>query len=177
MIRSRSIRGLSAVEILISAAFAFGLLSGAVSMAASSADLARGSAAEDAVARRVSESLATVSDAIRKASLASIRKLDGTEFADGESDVGFTGQPVIGFEGVPLLGPETTVRLDVPPGGGDGEILRNSGGIVERIARGVTEFKITRTGDAFVVAVRARSGDRNARRVATASLTAHTRNP
>lgn len=175
--RRRRVRGLSLVEVVVAAAISTGVLGGAVAVLRSTSELARGAAAEDAASWRVTQALDAVVEEIRRSSGASVLHLDGTPFSNGTSDSGFTSRRVLTFSGTPTLAPARTIRFDLAPSATEGELVNAAGPVVQTVARGITEFQVTRTAGSYVVTIAAQSGDRQSLRKARGSVTVRSRNP
>jgi hypothetical protein len=174
MRRSRRERGLSLVETLVSATLAVGVLGVTGAMVDASTEVARSTENQGHADTRVQRALVPLVEAIRRGSLGSARRLDGTNFVDGTSDQGFQIRPVLGFDGVPLTGELVTYRFDQAAG----ELLRSEGPIEAVLATGVTAFTASRTGGTFTFDVVAHSGPADARgRTAEGSMRATSRNP
>lgn len=169
-------RGSTLWETVVGASFAVVVLGAGVQLTKSGSDLARSAAAGDTAGRRAEHALSVFADAVRSGSLAEFRRVDGSTFADGTSDDGIQGRRVVGYSGAPILG--TTFTLRWQASGASGEVLRVQDGITEVVARGVERFRVTRTGDAFSVAVTTSvEVQGESERTARGTLTARSRNP
>jgi hypothetical protein len=175
MRRRRSVRGLSAWEVLVASLLGAGMIGGGIAVTQSSTALAASSAWEDSASRHVEQVLRALTDALRTGSLDTVRRADGvTALANGGSDTGITIQRVLGYSGDVDLDAPITYSLDAA----SGDVVRTQNGVSQTLARGITSLSITRTGDSFTVVVAAHAGPSDDRgRTARGSVTVRTRNP
>lgn len=179
MRRRRRTRGFSIIELAVTTVAAT-LLIGAgvlvVNIARTSAD---SSVRVQTVDTRADRALWPIVREARRGSLATLQKLDGTAFSDGETTTGFSVIPVIGWDGGPVTGPRFTYWLDQEVGAVSGVLMRSEEGAADRgIATNVTEFTVTRTDQRLVVSITVRSGPEDDReRTTTASVEISPRNP
>jgi hypothetical protein len=166
--------GLTLLELVVSAALSVLVLGGAAKMIDASSSVSKSTNDAGYASWRVDTALNEMSDAIHRGSLASARKLDGTTFTEGTTDVGFQIRQVTGFRGVPTTSGLVTYRWD----GTTKEVVRQDGIVYSVIARNVTSFSITRTVDVFTISVEARSGPKDDRsRKCAGAIQVCTRNP
>lgn len=178
MTRRRRTAGLSALEVVVSAALGSIVLGGGIVVTSSSSEVARSSATEDAASRHVARVLRLTCDEIRRASLGTVTLPDGSPLASGASASGFRSRRVLGFSGAVVLDTVAAIRFVQEPGAATGDIVRTQSGVDETIARGVTSFSIARNLDSFTVNVAARSGSMDDRgRGAHGTMTVVVRNP
>jgi prepilin-type N-terminal cleavage/methylation domain-containing protein len=161
--RLRSTKGLTLIEVLVSLSLAGVVLAAAGKLLDSSCNLAKSDAEAGLADQRVQHVLLPLSDAIRRGSLASIRHVDGANFSSGTSDSGFQVRQVLSNHGAPVAGPLIIYRLDKPAGATEGEILRIEGPIQSVLASGVTDFKVTRSGNLFTIDVSTHAGPQDDR--------------
>jgi hypothetical protein len=126
---------------------AIGLLSTAAGLAASTSGTSTARRRADTVLWRVLRDL-------RRASLASLKRADGSSFADGDSDLAVSMQVIESWSGTAGAGPSVEYAFDAA----SGEVTRTEDGRTELLAREVTAFAVTRTADRLTVAVSARNG-------------------
>jgi prepilin-type N-terminal cleavage/methylation domain-containing protein len=176
---SRRQRGMTLIEVMISSALAVVILGGAVMLMDSADKLASSSARTTAVSSKADRAVWLVSQDLRRATLASAAKADGTGFFDGDESDALTFSLVSGFDGATVIRGDTiSYRFVRPAGAAEGEIFREQNGVSRLIARRVTDFNVSRNRAVFRVAVSAVAGpdDDRARR-ATAVATILPRNP
>ena len=174
MRRLRSSKGLTLLELIISASLSAVVLLGAGSMVSASTNLSQSSTNVGESTRRVDATLGELADAIRRGSLASARRSDGTNFASGTTDSGIQIRRVVGFRGTPVTSDLVAYRWDSTTG----DVLRVEDAVVSILASHVTAFAITRTADLFTVTLTSRSGPQDDRgRTATGMLQIAARNP
>ena len=155
MKRRRDVLGAALVETTVATALAIAVLGAGSALVGSGSDLARSAAAGDIAARHAERALLAFEDAIRSGSLAAVRRVDGTTFADGAFDDGMSGRRVVGYSGNPVLGTRFKLRWVADATGTSGDVFREQDGVTEMIAHGVPRFRVTRTGSAFTVSVTA----------------------
>jgi prepilin-type N-terminal cleavage/methylation domain-containing protein len=171
-------RGFSVIEVTISVAVLGGLLIAAGFVLRTSGDLAQSAADEGAAADRVQQSLLPVANQLRRASFATLQSLDSTPFSDGENDVGVRFRKVSGFNGSPVLTSPSVVRWTRPVGSPEGEVTLEQDGVTVVLARHVTDFDVSRTGETLTIRATARSGPNDARgRTQTGRIVVRARNP
>jgi hypothetical protein len=176
--RTRTQSGLTMLEVAVSAALAAGVLTGATYMLDASRRVAQSTNDVGDAAKRADLVLEQLADAIRRGSLASMRKLNGTNFSSGQSDVGLQLRFVTGYVGTPTVSDLVTYRWDRAVGATEGELVRADGAVDTVVARHVTDFSVARAGDLFTLTVAARSGPTDDRgRVARGSCQITARNP
>lgn len=180
MLRTRRRQsGMSLIEVLLSSALAVLILGGAVMLLDSADKLASSAARTTVVAGKADRAVWLVSQDLRRATLASASKADGTGFFDGDSDQFVSFSLVKGYDGSAVVRGDTiTYRFVRPAGATEGEIFRDQNGVSRLIARRVTDFNVSRSRAVFRVAVSAVAGpdDDRARR-ATAVANILPRNP
>ena len=170
--------GVSAVELIMSATLAVGVLGGVGYMIDASQGVARSTTDAGTASARVGETLTKLADAIRRGSLASARHIDGTNVADATNDTGFQIRAVTAFSGAPVTANLVSYRLDLPPGATEGDLIRTEGAFVAVLASHVTSFRVARAGNLFTLSMSARSGPRDDRgRTSTGSVQVSARNP
>lgn len=178
MRRTRSEGGLTIVEVAISAALLVGVLAGANAMVSASSGVAQSTNNLGIASNKADQTLRKVADAIRRGSIASVLRLDGTYFSAGATDTGFTIREVRTYTGVPVLSSPATYQFVLPSGQLEGSIERTQDGITRVIARGVASFSVSRTGNLFTFVLQTRSGPSDDRlRSIRATLQAAARNP
>ena len=176
--RTRKSRGTSLVEVVLSLSAVLAVLAGAGAVAKSSNDLATSSGLADGSSRRVQRVLDTFADEIRRASQASITRVDGSAFETGATYRSFRYQRVTGYGGTLQVGPQLMIRYLRANTAPDGTVVRMNGSVQEILARNVTEFSVTRNGTAYTARVAVRLGGPTDRgRVARGEVTVQTRNP
>jgi Tfp pilus assembly protein PilV len=176
--RARRSRGLSLVEVSVSVALIVAVLGGATALLDASESLAQSANDQSLALNRVDRVLAPLADELRKGSLASARKLDGTTFSDGQNDVGFQIRPVRGWSGTAETGDLVTIRWVRPAGAPVGDVVRSQDGVEVTLARNVTNFQVSRIGNVFRFEIAARAGpEDDRRRTASGSVTVMARNP
>lgn len=175
---ARRTRGLSLIEVMISATLGVMVLGGSGVLLTASNELALSANRTTTVQTRVDRALWPIVHEIRRASLATIRKADDTTFSDGETSVGISISRVVGFDGSPILGPRTLYRLVTPAGAARGNLVAVSQGRTRVVARNVTAFSVTRTGRTFSLQISTREGPADDRGRSTAgSVAVAPRNP
>jgi type II secretory pathway component PulJ len=176
--RSRTNRGTTLVEVLISSALAVLLLGGATMLLQSTQTLADSSDRMNAAQMRSDRALWPLVDDMRRGSMASVATTGGATFSDGTADSGISLQRVEGFEGDILRGTTIDYRWVVPGGATEGSLVRTQDGVDRTLARRVEAFSITRAGELFTVSITTVSGpnDDRARR-SNASIAVTPRNP
>ena len=178
MKRTRSSRGLTIVELTISSALLVGVLAGTNAMVSTSSGVARSTSDEGTAAARADRALQLLTTAIRRGSLATLQRVDGSAFVDGGTDTGFRIQANIDYLGSAVLGTVATYRLDIPAGATEGSILQTQDGVTRDLVNGVTAFSITRVGTLMTLDIRTQSGPSDDRRRSThAVVQATSRNP
>jgi hypothetical protein len=111
-------------------------------------------------------------------SLQSVRQPGGTEFADGATADGIGYRRVLGFQGTLQLDAPSTLRWIRPSGATEGDVVLSDGAVEQTIAKHVTDFAVTRSGDTFAVRVAVRMGPQDDRgRVARGTVSVQPRNP
>lgn len=159
--------GLTLLEVTISAALLSGVMIGAQSLLQTSAKLTDSETRAGVAAERVGRATNLLADALRHGSLATTRHVDGTNFTDGTSDRGIQVKPVLAYRGIPILGADAaSYHWD----SAREELVRTVTGVDETLARGVTSFSVSRTGNLFTIEVTARCGPADDR-----GRTSHTR--
>lgn len=178
MRRSRSARGLTIVEVTISAALLVGVLAGTNALVATSSGLARSTSDEGTAGARADRALQLLTQAIRHGSMATLQHVNGSAFADGESGTGFKIQADVGYNGTAILGTVATYQIAIPGGATEGSITQTQDGITRILVSGVTAFTVTRAGTLLTLDVSTRAGPADDRRRAVhAIVQATTRNP
>jgi hypothetical protein len=178
MRRNRSSAGVTIVEIAIGVALSTAVLGGAGMMLSSTGRVAQSTNDGGVASNRAAEVLDELGDALRRGSLASLRRADGTAFADGGTDSGFQVRQVASYSGGQVLAAAVTYRFEPPSGDADGVVLRAEGAFETIVARGVTAFTVSRAGTLFTLNVRTRSGPADDRgRTQHAVLQVAARNP
>jgi hypothetical protein len=176
--RRRAARGMTILELVIGGSILVGILAAADLMFAASSGVARSANDQGVAANRVARSLRVMTDALRRGSLASARRLDGSGFMDGDTDTGFQIRTVQGYSGSAVLSSLCSYRLEIATGATSGQVIRSEDGYEEVLANGVTALTVTRSGNIFTFDVSARSGPEDDRgRVFQASEQAAARNP
>ncbi len=177
-LRRRSARGFTLVETVISVALVVGVLGAAVALLDTSNDLAQSVNDERAAAIRVDKGLTSISEEFRKGSLATVLHLDGTTFSDGDTDVGFMMRRVVGWNGSTVQSAQVRYEVVTSSGFGTGELIRQEGTLQTVLARGITAFRVTRSGTSFTFQIDAASGQTDDRqRKASGSVRVVARNP
>jgi hypothetical protein len=147
-------------------------------MAKASTDVQQSTNDATTAAMRADRALQLLSEKVRKGSLATMRHVDNSTFADGSADSGFKIQAVTGYTSVPVLAPETTYRFVIATGAPEGSLIETQNGVDRVIVNGVTSFVVSRSGELFNFNIRTRSGPTDARaRTVRANLQAASRNP
>jgi hypothetical protein len=160
------------LELVLSSSILITILGGAQMMLAASSGVARSTNDQGVAGERAARALRTLSQSLRRGSLASMRALDGSNFGDGANDVGIQLREVANFNGVPVLNGIATYHLS-----GD-QLLRTEDGLDSVIVTGVTSFTVARSGNIFTFDVRTRSGPADDRaRTAHATMQVAARNP
>ncbi len=178
LLRRRAARGLTAFELMATASLAVGILIAANLMLQASTDVSKSTADQGAAQMRVQRSLLPLGDVIRRGSLASLRHVDGTNFAGGTSDTGFQIRRVVSYCGAPIVSALRTYRWDRPAGATEGDLIRVDGTVNSVLVRHVTNFNVSRTGNLITITVSTRSGPTDDRaRTATGTLEVAARNP
>jgi prepilin-type N-terminal cleavage/methylation domain-containing protein len=176
--RTRSCRGFTLIEVTISTALLACVLGVTKSLVAAATTLASTTNDASAATGRADRALQTACAAIRRGSFATLRRADGTAFADATSDSGFQIQEVRSFSGALVLGTAARYRLVIPAGQTEGSIVLTQDGLDRTIANGVTAFTVTRSGPLTTLDVRTRSGPANDRaRNVHATTQVDSRNP
>lgn len=150
--------GFSLVEVLISSFLAVVVLGTSAMLLSAGSNLHQSSIHATAAARRCDHVLWPLVNDLRKASLASVRRGDGSTIPDGGSAEALRMRVVERVEsGVPL-GPEVIYSLSIPTGATAGQLLRTTDTGAQVLARGVSQFRITRAGDRFTFELTTGSG-------------------
>lgn len=167
-------RGLTLVETVVASSLIAAILGGAISLLDATQDLAESATNQRTAARRVDRALSRMAQELRRGSLATVRQLDDSSFADAETDVGFSMQPVVGWDGAAVLGDRITYEFDATTG----EIVRSDGVIETVLSRGLTGFSVQRTGNLFTFTTQTSAGPADDRsRTASGALSVVARNP
>ena len=175
---TRSQAGVTVIELALSATLAVGVLGGAGMMIDASSRVAQSTNDQGAASLRVGATLFQLTDAVRRGSLASARRVDGSNFDDGANDTGFQIRFVTGYNGAPITSDLITYRWDVPAGAAEGDVIRVDGGIETVMSRHVTNFSVSRAGNIFTITLTARAGPTDDRaRVSTGVVEVTARNP
>jgi len=178
MRRTRSCRGITLLEVTISSALLLCVLGATNSLVAAATGLASTTNDINTASGRADRALQTASAAVRRGSFATLRRVDGTAFADASSDSGFQIQEVRSYSGALILGTAATYKLVIPAGRTEGSVVRTQDGLDRTIANGVTGFTVTRSGSLLVLDVRTRSGPADDRaRFIHATTQVESRNP
>jgi len=176
--RGRSARGLTIVEVTVSAALLVGVLAGTNALVSASSGLARSTSDEGTAGARADRALQLLTQAIRHGSMATLQHVDGSAFVNGENGTGFKIQADVGYNGSAILGTVATYQFSLPGGATEGSIVRIQDGITRILVNGVTAFTVTRTGTLLTLDVSTRSGPTDDRkRSVHAIVQATTRNP
>ncbi len=174
MLRSRRQSGFTLIETIIATTLVAAILGGAISLLDASQKLAESATNERTAARRVDRALTRMSQELRRGSLATVRQLDASSFDDGETDLGFSVQPVTGWDGGPILGDRVTYEFDATTG----ELVRDDGLVETVLSRGLTAFTVSRTDTMFTFSTATTAGPTDdRRRTATGTLSMVARNP
>jgi hypothetical protein len=169
---------MTAVELVIASVLLAVVLAGANMMVSASSGLAQSDNHVGIASNRSAHVLRTMTAAVRRASLASVRVLDGTTFSEGLADTGFQFREVTNYVGSAVLSNLVEYRLDKPAGAVEGQLLHVQDGVSSVIANGITAFSVARTGNVFTFDVRTRSGPLDDRgRTAHATVQVVARNP
>jgi type II secretory pathway pseudopilin PulG len=178
MKRAHSVRGTTLIETVIGAALLIVVIGAAAAMAKASTDVQQSTNDATTAAMRADRALQLIAEKLRKGSLATLRRLDDSTFADGTSDVGFKIQAVTGYTTAPVLAPQARYNYVVSMGAPDGSLVETQNGVSRVIVNGVTAFTVTRSGQLFTIDITTRSGPTDARaRTVHATLQAASRNP
>lgn len=176
--RRRRVAGVSALEVVISASLGSIVIGGGIAVTSSSSEVARSSATEDSASRHVEKVLRVVAESIRRSSRSSLGVAVGSPLANGATTDAIVSQEVLGYSGAIRLDAPATIRFVRAPGAETGDVVRTQSGVDETIARGITSFAVARSGDAYTIAVAARSGpDDDRGRGAHGAMTVAVRNP
>jgi hypothetical protein len=171
-------RGMSLIETAIASmlGIAVVLVAGRILMATS--DVAGSTTAASSAELRADHVVWSLAEDLRRASLARVQHLDTNPFADGDSATGISLQVVERWiDGVPE-GPRRDYQLLGAIAGGEGRVIRRSGGQTTVVARGVTRFRLTRQGRRFLISLTAVAGPNDdRRRTVTHEVSASPRNP
>ena len=165
---------MTVIEVLVSSALAVVILGGAVMLLQSADELASSSARTTAVASKADGVVWQIAQDLRRSTLSSAAKADGTGFFDGDADTGMSFALVGGYDGSTVVRGDTiSYRFVLPAGATEGEIFRDQNGTSRLVARKITDFSISRTRSMFRVSVTAVAGpndDRARRATATANI-------
>jgi hypothetical protein len=176
--RLRSSRGMTIVEVAVSATILIAILAGTNAMMDTSSGVAQSTTNQGNASARADRALQLLASAIRKGSLATLQKLDGSTFSDGQNDVGFKIQEDTGYNGSAILGPITTYQFVLPVGATEGSITQTQNGVGRVLVNGVTAFTVTRAGDLLTLDVQTESGPADDRlRTVHGVVQVTTRNP
>jgi Tfp pilus assembly protein PilW len=176
--RSRKARGASLIEAVIGSALLIVVIGAAAVMASASTGVQQSTNDATTAAMRADRAVALIADALRKGSLSTLRRLDGTSFSDGASDSGFRVQRVENYTSVPVLDTVSRYQFVLPSGATEGSLIHSQDGVDRVIVNGVTSFTVSRSGTLFTIDIRTRSGPTDDRaRTVHASLQAASRNP
>jgi hypothetical protein len=175
--RPRRDLGTTIVEVSIGAALLVVVVGAAAAMATTSSGVAQSTADTTAAAMRADRALAILGEALQIGSLATLKKSDGTAFADGASGTGFQIQKVSGYTNAAVLDASATYHFDITAGALSGSLIQTQNGIDRVIVTGVTSFTVTRAGTLFTLNISTRSGANDDRaRTTTATLQVASRN-
>jgi competence protein ComGF len=178
MRRAHSVRGATLIETVIGAALLIVVIGAAAAMAKASTGVQQSTNDSTTAAMRADRALQLVADAIRKGSLATLRRRDGSAFTDGTSDTGFQIRAVKGYTTTPVLDSVATYHFDIVTGKPEGSLIQTQNGVDRVIVNGVTAFTVTRAAQLFTIDIRTRSGATDDRaRTVHAALQAASRNP
>jgi hypothetical protein len=150
--------GFTVLEMLISAVVLVVVLAATAGLVEASRGLSQTSSDAVVASTRVDRALAPMADALRRGSLASVRRTDGANFGSGSADVGFSVRGIEAWSGRPVESAPVTYRFDLPAFATEGEIVRVKDGVEEVLARGVTSFSVSRTGNVFELSIATTSG-------------------
>lgn len=155
----RSQTGSTLVEVLIVSALLAGIAGAALYLFTAANDLSESTQNSGQALVRLDRAVSTSSRILRRGSMGTLRKLDGTEFLEGETDNGFSIDTVTDF------GPNATpIRANVaiewvlPTGATRGSVMRREGTAETTVVSGVSDYRITRQGRRLVLRVTAESG-------------------
>ena len=170
--------GMTLIEVVIATVLLVAVLGSALTLLDTSNSLAQSVNDERAAAMRVDRALGSIADEFRKGSLATATHLDGTTFSDGDAGDGFQIRPIEGWNGAAVLGTQIRYELSIEVGAPAGELVRREGSIETLLARGITDFSVTRDGSSFLFTVQSQSGQQDDRlRTASGTLRVMARNP
>ena len=177
--RRRRTRGFSLIELAVSTVVAVLLVGAAVMTTKIARESADSSVRAQTVGTRADRALWPMIRETRRGSLATLQKLDGTAFSDGETTTGFSIEPVTGWDGSLVTGPRFTYWLDLAAGETSGTLMRSEAGAADRqMATNVTAFSVTRVDQRLTVSIEVRSGPEDDReRTVAAGVEIAPRNP
>lgn len=174
--QSRS--GMTLLEVVIATSLLSSILLAGGSVLRTSATQAAATVDAGVAASRVQRALEPIADYLRRASLATVQGPTGQPFSDGSTFDAVRLRVPLAYTGAVQLAPPVIIRLEIPAGSTTGNVVLEDGANRVILARGLTTFSISRTGQSFTIRAGSRAGPPDDRsRLSLQQVTILPRNP